>query len=152
MGTSDPILHLEIPPQPHLSRLVRERVIAFAAEHGVGEEDLANFLTALGEAVANAIEHARTTEQIRIECRISAESIVAVVADDGVGFDRSVAVAAELPDPTAERGRGLPLMRRCSDIFDVKSTPGSGTAIKVGRFLRRKLARAPHSDGHRMSA
>jgi anti-sigma regulatory factor (Ser/Thr protein kinase) len=151
MDISDAVLDLTIPPQPHLSRIVRDRVIAFAAAHGVDEDDLSNILTALGEAVANAIEHARADTPIRIECRISAERIQAVVADSGVGFPRDRATFTDLPEPTAERGRGLPLMRRCSDIFQVRSSPGRGTSVKVGRFLRRP-PRNPHDRDGRMSA
>ena len=65
MATSEAVLHLEIPPHPHLSRLVRERIGAFAAEQGVGGDELSDFLTALGEAIANAIEHARSDAPIR---------------------------------------------------------------------------------------
>ena len=152
MATSDAVLHLEIPPQAHLSRLVRERVVAFAAKHGVDDDDLSNFLTALGEAVANAIEHAGTIEPISIECRLATDSITAVVEDNGVGFPRPPESVVELPEPTAERGRGLPLMRRCSDIFHVETAPGRGTAVKVGRYLRRPLARAPRGGKRRITA
>ena len=35
---------------------------------------------------------------------------------------------AALPgDPLAERGRGLPIMRRCVDDLTISSTPGRGT-------------------------
>jgi serine/threonine-protein kinase RsbW len=152
MATSEAVLKLQIPPQPHLSRLVRERIVAFAAGHGVDAGDLSDFLTATGEAVANAIEHAGSAEPIRVECRLSSESITAIVEDNGIGFARPPEITADLPEPTAERGRGLPLMRRCSDILVVNSAPGRGTAVKVGRYLRRPLGRTPRAFKHQMSA
>jgi anti-sigma regulatory factor (Ser/Thr protein kinase) len=151
MAPPDVVLRLTIPPQPRRSRLVRDRVTAFALENGVDETDLGDFLAALGEAVANAIEHGGTSHPIRVECRISEHRIQALVEDRGVGFTRP-AETADLPDPTSERGRGLPLMRRCSDIFTVRSAPGRGTAVKIGRFLSRPLRPPFRPDGRRISA
>jgi len=102
----------------------------------VGEDDLSHFLTAMGEALANAIEHARCDAPIEIECRVGRGQIVATVTDGGIGFAGDSTAAGELPDATSERGRGLLIMRRCSDIFDVKSVPGKGTAVRLGRYLR----------------
>jgi anti-sigma regulatory factor (Ser/Thr protein kinase) len=116
--------------------VVREQLIAFATERGVGEDDLTQFLTAIGEALANAIEHARSEAPIEIDCHISRGQIVATVTDVGIGFSSVGPSAGCLPDVTAERGRGLMIMRSCSDIFDVKSVPGGGTAVRLGRYLR----------------
>jgi anti-sigma regulatory factor (Ser/Thr protein kinase) len=102
----------------------------------VPDDDLGHFLIALGEALANAIEHARAAKPIEIECRVGPERIVATVRDDGVGFKGDPSAIGELPEASAERGRGLPMMRRCSDIFAVQSVPGQGTAVVVGRYLR----------------
>ena len=135
MNTSDAVLKLEIPSKPHLCRVVRERVVEFALSEGVAGDDLDQFLPALGEALANAIEHGRSEAPIRIECRITSDRIVGTVLDGGVGFPGQV-TAAEIPDVNAERGRGLPIMRRCTDIFSVSSKPGHGTAVTLGCYLR----------------
>ncbi len=137
MATHDAVLDFRIPPQPHLSRVVRGSVVDFARTHGVGEDDLGHFLTALGEAIANAIEHAHAERPIEIEVRIGTDRIVATIRDNGIGFDSSRVVDRALPDHSAERGRGLPIMRRCCDIFNVSSEPGAGTAVVIGRYLRR---------------
>jgi serine/threonine-protein kinase RsbT len=137
MSITEAVLDFRVAPQPHLSRLVRERVIDFARNHQVGEDDLAYFLTALGEAVANAIEHAKAEQPILVEVRVDYDRIVATVQDTGIGFPTALVIEPELPDSHAERGRGLPIMRRCSDIFAVHSEPGHGTAVVVGRYLRR---------------
>jgi anti-sigma regulatory factor (Ser/Thr protein kinase) len=141
MSTAEAVLDFRVAPQPHLSRIVRERVIDFARNHGVGEDDLAYFLTALGEAVANAIEHARAEQPILVEVRVDRDRIVATVQDNGIGFPTAPTVEPDLPDVHAERGRGLPIMRRCSDIFALHSEPGQGTAVVVGRYLRRRNTR-----------
>lgn len=103
----------------------------------VPDTDLCEFLSALGEAVANAIEHARggADAPIKVECRVSRDRIVATVRDYGKGFARH-AGTVEAPAGPIERGRGFLIMRRFSDIFDVRSVPGGGTSVVVGRYLR----------------
>ena len=142
MNTTEALLEFRVPPEPHLARHVREGVLAFAERHGVGDDDVAYFLTALGEALANAIEHAASGDPIHIEVRVGHDRIVASVQDNGVGFPTTLTVDTDLPTPYAERGRGLPIMRRCCDIFAVNSVPGKGTAVVLGRYFR--LVEASH--------
>jgi serine/threonine-protein kinase RsbW len=136
MAPSEAVLDFRVPPEPHVARVVREGVAEFAESHGISHEDVAQFLTALGEALANAIEHARTTAPIAVEVRIDRQSIVATVADDGIGFPADQLTEPLLPDPAAERGRGLAIMRTCCDIFSIESESGKGTSIVIGRHLR----------------
>jgi anti-sigma regulatory factor (Ser/Thr protein kinase) len=149
MSTPDASLDFRVPSQANLSRVVRAAVSDFAQGHGVGADDLTHFLTALGEALANAIEHAKSDGPIEIEVRIGGGSIEATVRDSGIGFRPDRAGDAALPDPDAERGRGLPIMRRCCDIFTVESAPGRGTSVRIGRYLRaRAVAGVGASDPH----
>jgi serine/threonine-protein kinase RsbW len=134
-GPTDPIVDLRIPSEPCCAQIVRKVVVLFARHHHVPPDDLEKFLTALGEALANAIEHGRAPRPIRVRCRIDRKRIVATVSDCGVGFRPTSSMMASLPDPMTEGGRGLPLMRRCSDIFNVRSSPGHGTTVRVGRRL-----------------
>lgn len=133
-------LQVRIPPDPHFARKVREAVIAFAARFEVGPDDLEEFIFALGEALANAIEHSQSRKAIETRCRLEDDKIVAEIVDCGTGFDIRRFASAELPDPLSEGGRGLPIMHRCSDILSVRSVPGKGTAVVVGRYLQRKTA------------
>ena len=136
MAPSEAVLDFRVPPVPHVARMVREGVSEFAESHGISRDDVAQFLTALGEALANAIEHARATDPILVEVRITRDSIVATVADGGVGFAADQLAEPSLPDPGAERGRGLAIMRSCCDIFSIESERGKGTSIVIGRRLR----------------
>jgi len=38
----------------------------------------------------------------------------------------------------AERGRGLPIMRRYTDSLSVRSAPGKGTSITLARYVRNR--------------
>ena len=138
MPNSDVVLDFQVPPQPHLCGVVRQGVADFARTHGVVDDDLGHFLMALGEALANAIEHAGAAEPIAIEVRVAKDRIVATIQDRGIGFPSEMSARPDLPEASAERGRGLPIMRRCADIFAVRSIPGKGTAVVVGCYLRKK--------------
>jgi anti-sigma regulatory factor (Ser/Thr protein kinase) len=119
--------------------MVRERIVAFALSHNVPRADALEFVSAVSEALANAIEHARSPQAIEVACWLAdGDQVVATVLDHGIGFEPPrVARRVELPEPLAERGRGLALMRRYADLFAVRSTPGKGTAVILGRHLRR---------------
>lgn len=134
-------LRVRIPPDPRYSREVRERVAGFAAGFHVGDDDLREFLTAIGEALANAMEHSRSTGQIKITCWIeNRNAMVATIVDEGVGFSAPASVDSRLPDLFAERGRGMGIMRRCSDHVSVKSTPGKGTSVTLRRRIRHRTS------------
>lgn len=132
-------LRLRVPPDPRLGRYVREQVLAFAKALGIGEIELLDFVTALGEALANAIEHSGSAEPIEVNAwLVGDDRLLATVIDRGVGFTpREAAVHPPLPETFSERGRGLPIMRRCTDLLCVRSVPGSGTTVTIGRRLRR---------------
>jgi signal transduction histidine kinase len=82
------------------------------------------------EAVNNALRHAQAT-LIRVSLREDAGSLVILVEDDGVGFDRE-AVAQR-----AKRGEHLGLLgmtervRSAGGTLVLDSTPGSGSRIEV---------------------
>jgi serine/threonine-protein kinase RsbW len=136
VDTSEAVLDFRVAPQPHASRIVRDRISKFALDNGVGDDDLAHFLIALGEALANAIEHARANDPVEIEVRIGCDRIIATVQDSGVGFPADVISRAQFPGSDSERGRGLPIMRSCCEIFALKTEPGKGTAVVLGRYLK----------------
>jgi len=139
-------LRLCVPPDPRLGGYVRQELMAFAELQGIDTPDVTDFVSAIGEALANAIEHAQTHESIEISAWLLGEDrLFASVRDRGIGFaplscERSLA----LPDAYAERGRGLPIMRSCTDIFSVRSAPGQGTRVTLGCYVHRSAAAQPH--------
>ena len=133
------VLKVRIPPNARFGRSVRQEVLHFADRFEIRGKELEEFIIAVGEALANAIEHSRSTDVIEIRCQVDDDKIVATIVDSGAGFRTETLPAVTLPDASAERGRGLPLMRRCTDIFAVHSVPGRGTAVVLGRYLRNKM-------------
>lgn len=130
-------LKVRIPPNARFSRSVRQEVLSFAGRFEISQHELEEFIFAVGEALANAIEHSRTSDVIEVRCQIEDDKILATIIDSGAGFQSDPVPSVTLPDTLSERGRGLPIMRRCSDIFAVHSVPGRGTAVVLGRYLRR---------------
>lgn len=136
-----PTLSIRIPPDGRHARTVRDALIAFSSMHGVVETDQEAMLFAVGEALANAIEHGGPSADIKVTIEIDTALISARVVDEGRGFGDAPSGVAPLPATYAERGRGIPIMQRCVDLCEVESTPGRGTVVTLGRF-RRKTAPA----------
>jgi anti-sigma regulatory factor (Ser/Thr protein kinase) len=131
-------LKVRIPPNARFGRGVRREVLSFAGRFEIGHDELEEFIFAVGEALANAIEHSRSSDVIEVRCQVEDDKILATIVDSGTGFKIDPIANATLPDELTERGRGLPIMRRCTDIFAVHSVPGRGTAVVLGRYLRHK--------------
>lgn len=125
---------LRLPPRAEYCAIARSRLRAFAEGRGIARTTVEAVVSAVGEAIANAIEHAGTAQPIEIEARADCERLVATIRDAGVGFETSINAIA-LPDIGSERGRGLAIMRDSSDIFSISALPGGGTEVKVGRYL-----------------
>jgi len=132
------VLRLRVPPNPRFGKVVRDDVIAHAGRFGIDPTVIEDFLFAVGEGLANAVEHSGSGDVIDVRCRIDPEKIVVTIVDSGRGFSREPGDES-LPEGLAERGRGIPIMRRCSDIFAVHSVPGRGTAIVIGCYIRARL-------------
>jgi anti-sigma regulatory factor (Ser/Thr protein kinase) len=128
-------LSLRIPPDPRLGRTVRGQIVAFAAPLAIPPADLADFLSAVGEALANAIEHSGVHEEIDVTVWLAPDGhLVATVADRGVGFEPPAATSdTRRPEMLAERGRGIGIMQTCSHRFSISSAPGRGTVVTIGR-------------------
>ncbi|MGA8533649.1 MAG: ATP-binding protein [Candidatus Tumulicola sp.] len=133
-------LHLRLPALPRSARAGRDALAALAAFHDVASADVEGLTFALGEALANAIEHGCGGTEIEVSVTIDARSIVATVRDRGRGFADAPSGPLPFPELSAEGGRGFPIMQRCTDFFEVRSLPGDGTVVTLGRHRRDSLA------------
>jgi len=124
---------------------VRREIVAFAKSQGINDAEVADFIAAIGEALANAVEHAKTNKPIEITAWVLDDRLFASVCDHGIGFAPSEHPSKRLPDAYAERGRGLPLMHRIVDVFNVHSAPGEGTRVTLGCQVHRASVTQTHS-------
>ncbi|MEO6835816.1 MAG: ATP-binding protein [Candidatus Tumulicola sp.] len=129
-------LQLRLPPLPRSARTGRDALAALAGFLDVAPADIESLTFALGEALANAIEHAGGDAEIEVSVTIDARTIVATVRDKGRGFTDPPGELLPFPEVSAEGGRGFPIMQRCTDFFDVRTHPGDGTVVTLGRRRR----------------
>jgi serine/threonine-protein kinase RsbW len=114
--------------------LTRRMVAAALTAAGVTPDCLVEVEVALSEACTNVLNHAGKGEAYEVAINISNQQLTMDVLDFGAGFGH-MHPGAPMPDPTAESGRGLALMRALTDqaIFD--SVSGNGAAVHLMKRL-----------------
>jgi anti-sigma regulatory factor (Ser/Thr protein kinase) len=115
------------------ARRARKAITAFARTwlRGVESND---FETAVGEALANAVEHGKAS-QLTVDCRYRRNRIVAEIHQNGVGFLPPADI--HMPPHGAPRGYGLFIM---SSVLDGVEYREGGTRI---RLIKRASAALP---------
>jgi|SRR5579872_2088409 len=131
------LLQMRVPAEPWHVRNVRDQLLLIGDEVEMCPEVLEDFVTAIGEAFANAIEHAVTTEPVEIEVRQRDTNLVATIRDHGCGID-TTRISNMLPPATTERGRGIPLMRQCTSSMSIQKPQDGGTLV-VLKWDERRL-------------
>jgi anti-sigma regulatory factor (Ser/Thr protein kinase) len=139
------VLRLSIQPLPRYAGTARRAFSRFAGFRQLGPAEAENLLFAVGEAIANAIQHARTGEAIEVLASDEGDAVIVRITDRGRGFAAPADSLTALPSVLAEHGRGFAIMQRCTDFFDVVSEPGSGTVVTLGRYRRELEELAPVS-------
>ncbi len=130
-ATTHPPLHLDLQAQPSALPGVRRRLGAWLTALGMSEQDRVGVMVAVGEACANAAEHAyRGSEPgpMSVTAAVDVDGLLTVtVRDQGTWRppDR---------DP-GDRGRGLLIMRQLVDGVTLEE--GVGTTVTMSMRLRR---------------
>ncbi len=143
-----PALRVELPATPQVLARLRLRLRRWLAEVGVVEEDSVALQIASGEATANAVEHAfpdtGTVGTVVLSAELTDHSEVRIrIADTGRWRDP--------PAEPAGRGRGLLLMRQCTDSVELRrGSPGggvgqgsAGTEVELVRRVRGSTVEQP---------
>ncbi len=114
---------------------VRHQVSDFLSSR-VAEDELADILLCLQEAMKNAVRFSGSDEGLYVAVRLLDHSVRLVVRDHGVGFankSRISAIAAARPDPMTSSGRGLYLMTQLMD--EVELLCDHGTEVRMLKHL-----------------
>jgi anti-anti-sigma factor len=125
-------LQLDLIATPAVLPGIRRRLGAWLTDLGMGEQDRVGAMVAVGEACANAAEHAyRGSEAgpMSVSAQVDVDGVLTVtVRDEGTWRppDR---------DP-GDRGRGLLIMRQLVDTVTLDEQP-SGTTVTLSARLRR---------------
>lgn len=120
---------------------VAERALLDLCEQaGCGGEDEYWLVTALREAVANAVRHGNNEDPNRkvvVRFRIDYRAVQIRVVDEGTGFDPE-----SVPDPTAPEnllrpsGRGIFYMRQFMSRVEFNRSTTGGTEVLMIRQLQ----------------
>jgi anti-anti-sigma factor len=135
-ATTQEPLHLDLQAVPAALPGIRRRLGAWLADLGMGEQDRVAVMVAVGEACANAAEHAyRGTEPgpMSVTARVDVDGVLTVtVHDEGTWRppDR---------DP-GDRGRGLLIMRQLVDGVVLEEEHGTTVTLSL------RLRRSPDVD------
>jgi len=112
--------------------VARRTALEFARSLGLSDEKLEDLGYAVGEALANAVEHGfreRTYFQIRVWRSDHEDAVVIEVQDDGEGFDPA---GLSDPDENAARGYGITIMRAMADRVSFER---NGRLVRLWKLL-----------------
>ncbi|HEY2206293.1 MAG TPA: ATP-binding protein [Pseudonocardia sp.] len=109
----------------------RRLLRAWLAELGCSDDDIADLVLVVSEAVTNVVDHAYPDgaegDLISLECRLRStdvdkSQVVATVSDRGRW--------RPVPKVNGNRGRGLTMMRSLTESLELRGTP-DGTEVRM---------------------
>ena len=104
-------------------------------ELGVSRECLHDVALAVTEACANVIEHSSDIDdEYEVSVVVEKDVCEIHVIDTGRGFDHE-SLLRGIADLSAERGRGIALMRALADTVSFESRPQTGTIVHLVKRL-----------------
>ena len=118
----------------------------FAAQLDPTLDELADIKTAVSEAVTNAIVHAYpdTIGRVTVKLRVREGNLLEIVVKDrGVGIADVERARTPLFTTGGEErsGMGFTIMESFMDTLKVRSAPGKGTTVTMGRRIARRAGR-----------
>jgi putative methionine-R-sulfoxide reductase with GAF domain/anti-sigma regulatory factor (Ser/Thr protein kinase) len=119
---SDERMQIEVPAVPTSLGRIRYAIRRWLASNDIGDDDSVNILLAVGEATANAVEHAYGPAggTVAVGMERSGDTVVATVRDTG---------RWRLPRGT-NRGRGVGIMEKCTEEMSLERGD-EGTLVRL---------------------
>lgn len=129
-------LSLTLPRDEDTIPVSRHIVLHALDEVGAAQECIDDIAVAQTEACANVVHHSGPGDKYEIRVDIDQDKCVIRVIDTGRGFDwRSLTDGDGANDMSAERGRGILLMRALVDEVRFVSKPEAGTIVHLEKAL-----------------
>lgn len=130
---------LRVPADLSVVSFVRSALACVLTREEWPADGAGRVLLASTEALTNAIEHGSPGGgAVEVELSVTADRADIRVLDQGRPGSSLPVIPSEPPPPDALRGRGLIIISRLSDAFDL-TAHGDGTQADVG-FLRDRAA------------
>jgi anti-sigma regulatory factor (Ser/Thr protein kinase) len=130
-------LSLSLPRDASTVPKTRGVLDAALALFSVSRECRDDIALAVGEACANAVEHAADGADYEVTVTIRDDRCVIDVIDDGVGVAEPVDLEA---GPDAETGRGLRIIRALADVVEFRRDRNHGAALRIVKLFKRGTA------------
>ena len=93
---------------------------------------------AVGEACANAVQHADAGEDYHVTVTIHEDRCVIDVVDEGLGIEAAQTADAGLDaGADAESGRGLRIIHALADMVELRRHQPHGVALRIVKMLTR---------------
>ncbi|MFC0038426.1 ATP-binding protein [Actinomadura rayongensis] len=112
------VIEMTLPRDAGSAPLARHTLDASLRGLGVEPGVRADIALALGEACANVIQHARASHEYEVRALMDGLRCVVDVIDGG-GHNGAQPWADAQAPPHAESGRGLQLIRACTEQLDI---------------------------------
>ncbi|GAA3299887.1 ATP-binding protein [Dactylosporangium vinaceum] len=128
-------LSLSLPRDTTTVPLTRRVLDAALAVFSVTKDCRDDIGLAVGEACANAVQHADSGADYEVTVTIHEDRCIIDVVDDGVGVDASV--VPQDVDPDAESGRGLKIIHALADMVELRRRQPRGMALRIVKLLTR---------------
>jgi anti-sigma regulatory factor (Ser/Thr protein kinase) len=129
----DDVYHFKLRDDAKCLASIRRELETKARLAGFEGRELWDIVSAVFEAVVNAVTHGST--EASLELRLFDDRLEAEIKDGGNGFVYP-AVSA-VPPPTATRGRGIPLMKSFMD--EVNFNNNGGCAVTLTKYRRMNI-------------
>jgi serine/threonine-protein kinase RsbW len=127
-------LTLSLPRDRSTVPLTRRILDAALAVFAVTRECRDDIGLAVGEACANAVEHAEVGADYHVTVTIEEDRCVIDVVDEGAGVETT-----DTPDagPYDEAGRGLRIIRALADAVELRRVQNRGMGLRIIKMLAR---------------
>ena len=137
---------LDFPSRSANEGFARAAAACFAAQLDPTLEEVNDIKTAVSEAVTNAIVHAYpdTIGRVTMKLRVREGRLLEIVVKDrGVGIADVERARTPLFTTGGEErsGMGFTIMESFMDTLKVRSAPGKGTTVTMGRRIARRAGR-----------
>lgn len=139
-------MHIQFSALSENESFARVTVAAFIAQLDPTLDELTEIKTVVSEAVTNAIIHGyeqNPTGVVHISAAIEDGMIDLIIRDNGVGITDVDEARQPLftTKPELERsGMGFTIMENFMDKLEVESHPGTGTTIRLIKYLTKNKA------------
>ena len=119
-----PRLRFRVPSEPSHLRRARERIRDYLRQYSAERELIDDLVLCVEEAATNAIRHSGADADIEIALEFDGDSLVALVKDQGRGFDLQSFRPERVPDPNKDHGRGLFIIAALMDSLELRADDG----------------------------